>query len=108
MRCFGCGCEKSSDDAELYPYDDNHLVMDEPIPALFSMDCEGRKAPGEPSDWRAVVVCHHCFHKLDPDMWIDDRGWNSINPKVRFENLPALQSDSPNDITVYASTAVPP
>lgn len=105
VRCFGCGVEKDAAATEIYPYED--LTQDEPIPALMTLDCEGR-TPGRESDWRAVVVCHECFHRLEPDMWIDDRGWAHINPKVTFENLPALLPNPTSDITLYASTVVPP
>ena len=36
----------------------------------------------------AVIVCHECFKKLDPDMWISENYWININPSIPFDKLP--------------------
>jgi hypothetical protein len=81
MRCLACGVEKDTEVKEAYPYPEDGLI-DEPIAPLFDIDCQG------PNDWRKVTVCHECFHKLDPDQWINETGWNSLNPFTPFGKLP--------------------
>jgi hypothetical protein len=81
--CFGCGVEKDTEVLEFYTLDTG-IVQDEPISPLFLLCCEG---PGD-EPMRQTMVCHGCFHRLDPDMWIDHRGWAGIEPRVPFERLP--------------------
>lgn len=50
------------------------------------VDCRG--GTREVGDWRCASVCNECFHKLEPDMWIDEEGWKSMNPVTPFEELP--------------------
>lgn len=94
MKCHGCGIEKDPAVHESYPYPDDGIITNEPVEPLFHVDC----APGSDSEpcatkqpWRTVTVCHHCFHRLSPDMWIDQRVWESINPATPFSDLPALR-----------------
>lgn len=97
-HCFACGIEKDTETQEMY-CGSLGLVADKPIDPLFVMDCEGRDA--HEGDWRAVVVCHGCFDKLAPDMWISSQCWEKLTPVVPFENLPHPAED--DDLTNYAA-----
>ncbi|MCW1912707.1 hypothetical protein OJ996_03925 [Luteolibacter sp. GHJ8] len=87
-KCLACGIEKDSSVKEIYPYPDQGLI-DDPIDPFFTIDCQELR-PGEESDWRVVRVCHECFHRMDPDMWISREGWESLEPVTPFETLPKL------------------
>lgn len=80
VKCMACGVEKDPLRKEVYPYPEDGIV-DEPVTPLWELDCQG-------ADWRWVLVCHDCLHKLDADLWISDRCWRSLNPIVPFEKLP--------------------
>ena len=84
QRCLACGVEKDTSIKEVYPYPEDGLI-DEPVKPLMTLDCDGGGG-----DWRVVTVCHECFHKLDPDMWISDRCWLELHPITPFERLPRL------------------
>jgi hypothetical protein len=80
VKCMACGMEKDPLKKEVYPYPEDGMV-DQPVTSLWQLDCQG-------GDWRWVVVCHHCLHKLAPDMWISDDCWRALNPITPFEKLP--------------------
>lgn len=80
LTCLACGAVKDMGALEIYPYPDG-VSCDSPIEPLLSLDCQGE-------DWRVVTVCHECFHRLDPDMWISKRCWEALRPLVPFEQLP--------------------
>jgi hypothetical protein len=84
-KCLACGVEKDASVKEGYPYPDDGLIHD-PIDPFMVIDCKPRGNPA--TEWREVTVCHHCFHKLDADMWISDHCWRALNPTVPFEELP--------------------
>jgi len=91
--CDGCGVEKDINVKELYPYPDKGRFVEEPIDPLLTIDCEpweGKKG------WRRVTVCHNCYHKLDPDMWISSRCWEKLKPITPFEKLPVLEETNEN------------
>ena len=88
MKCFGCGVEKDLAVLETYPFED--VDNTEPIDPLFVVVCNGTHG------CRACVVCHQCFHKLDPDLWINETIWSSIGPLVPYEKLPVLDHTNPN------------
>ena len=91
MHCFGCGVEKDTDVLEVSPFADADGLTTDPIGPLFVLDCQGPPIPNSPdkhSEYRMVVVCHTCFHALEPDMWISKNCWDSIQPKVPYEKLP--------------------
>lgn len=88
VKCHGCGVEKDPAVREVYPYPEDNIVTDRPIQPVFHLDCES-----DDEDWRKVTVCHHCLHRLEPDMWISRRCWESLNPVVPFEELPILEDD---------------
>lgn len=89
--CHGCGVEKDPEALEAYPYPESDRICTDPVPPLFELDCE----PWEPFDrdgpWRRVTVCHHCFEKLDLDMWISSNCWAKLHPVVPFDRLPLLK-----------------
>jgi hypothetical protein len=87
QKCLACGVEKDTNVKEIYPYPDEGII-DEPIEPLMKIDCQSD------SGWRVVTVCHECFHKLDPDMWISEAGWQALNPKTPFQQLPVLPSQT--------------
>lgn len=94
MHCFGCDIEKDTDILEVYPFEEDGLT-DEPIAPLMVLDCQGPLIPNDPnnySEFRMVVVCHECFHKLSPDMWIGQSCWEAINPTVPYNKLPMYVS----------------
>lgn len=84
QSCLACGVLKDPSIKEVYPYPEDGLI-DEPINPLMTLDCQGPLG-----DCRVVTVCHACFHRLDPDMWISDRCWLSLDPVTPFAQLPAL------------------
>jgi hypothetical protein len=84
MKCMGCGAEKDLDVLARYPYPGDGIV-DEPILQLWTIDCAG--VP-DTSAWRTAVVCHECFHRLEPDLWINQTMWESLTPVVPFDRLP--------------------
>lgn len=88
VKCHGCGVEKDPAIFEIYPFPEDHIVIDKPIQPFFDLDCE----PNDRNDdWKLVKVCHGCFHKLDPDMWISQRCWEVITPITAFADLPKLE-----------------
>lgn len=90
-NCFSCGVEKDTEVLEVYPFADDGIVDDEPITPLFILDCQGPVIVDDPdnySEFRMTVVCHSCFHKLSPDMWISKNCWDSLNPQTPYEKLP--------------------
>jgi len=85
MKCHGCGVEKDPSVKEVYPYPSDGLT-DDPMEPLITFDCSVSPGGG---GWKMVIVCHECFHRLDPDMWICQSIWESINPVVPFDSLPS-------------------
>jgi hypothetical protein len=89
MKCHGCGVEKDETVSEVYPYPDDNITQEKPIKPFMQLDCEGVDEEGDDSGTvKSVTVCHGCFHRLQPDMWISQRCWESLNPVVPFEELP--------------------
>ena len=89
MKCYSCGVDKDLSVKEAYPYPEDDRLTEEPISPLMVIECSSiaKKSNGE-RDYRVVVVCHECFHKIDPDMWIGEKCWQLLNPKVPFDRLP--------------------
>lgn len=81
-RCLACAVEKVATFKEIYPYPNDGIIDDEPIEALITLDCQGEQ------DWRVASVCHECFHKLQPDMWISEACWSALDPVTPFVQLP--------------------
>ena len=97
MKCYGCGIEKDLSKMEVYPYPEDERLMDGPIEPMFVVECQGEISKEHPNrdryDYRAVVICHECFKKLDPDMWIGESHWVSITPRIQFDELPHPSRD---------------
>jgi len=89
QKCQACGIEKDSGVKEVYPYPDDGIVDHEPIDPFFTLDCQGPSIDGVTA-WRSATVCHDCFHRLNPDMWISERCWQALRPVISFEQLPNL------------------
>lgn len=80
--CNGCGAEKDPAALELYPWPDEDGVTVGLISPLFHVEVAGG------SGCRVAAVCHSCFHRLSPDMWISRAGWDAIRPVTPYEGLP--------------------
>jgi hypothetical protein len=63
-------------------------MCDEMISPLLTIECEGEGGFGSDNPFKVVTVCHRCFEKLDPDMWISENCWNSLNPVTPYDMLP--------------------
>lgn len=85
MKCHACGVEKDPSALEGYPWPEEDSITDEPIPPFFELDVEPSDGGGR---WRRCTTCHSCFHRLSPDVWISQRGWESLNPVTPFADLP--------------------
>lgn len=86
MTCQACGVEKDPKVLETYPYPEDDL-WDEPIEPLLEIACQDYVGIPNPGPFKKVLVCHACWHKLDPDMWISRNGWEALNPKVPWIEL---------------------
>ena len=87
-KCLACGIEKNPAVFEKYPYEEDNITTI-PVPPLFEIDCQ----PSGKKVWKKVIVCHKCYHALEPDMWISEHCWKGINPITPFEQLPNLYTD---------------
>lgn len=106
MHCFCCGVEKDTEVYELNTQDDS-LIQDQPIPPLFVLEC-ARTISASVTDWRITIVCHGCYFRLQPDMWISDSMWTAAKPKLVFEDLPReIENAVKWEPTVYAYVNVP-
>ena len=83
IKCQACGTDKDMEAREVYPFPDDGIT-DSPIEPIFTLDCEDAKN----FLFRTAKVCHACFHKLNPDLWISRRCWESLNPVTNFDDLP--------------------
>ncbi len=99
MKCYGCGVERDLNKLEVYSHPEDDRLTDEPIPPLMVVECQpepplyGSFPNAQNREWKAVVVCHECFHRLDPDMWIGEVScWERIKPVVIFDKLPKIES----------------
>jgi len=63
-------------------------LVKEPIDALIELEVEDA-FPDNP--FRKILVCHHCYHKLRPDMWISKGCLEMIGCKTPFEKLPLAE-----------------
>ena len=87
-HCLACGVEKDMEKEEVYPYPEDSLITDEPIQPLCELECQT-----DEGDFRIVIVCHQCFHKLQPDMWISQGMWEALNPITPTKDLPKVPND---------------
>lgn len=85
IRCQGCGVEKDTTTYEVYPYPDEERFGNDPMPPLLDVDTDLPDGKGS-SRW--ALVCHRCYSRLDPDMWIDKKTWDAISPVTRYEDIP--------------------
>lgn len=86
MKCYGCGTDKDMNQTEVYSYPEDSLICDEPVEPLFVIECQKSKG----TEYRACIVCHECFHRLQPDMWISQGMWEELNPIIPYADLPPL------------------
>ena len=85
MECYGCGVKKDMTILEQSPYWKEDCLSDEPIPPLCVIECQ---SDTDHTDFRNVVVCHKCYHTLEPDMWISESMYKALNPKIPFQQVP--------------------
>lgn len=72
--CQGCGCT----------HRDCHAIDVQPV-SPGDATC-----PWPQPRWRQARVCEPCLERLDADMWISRRCWESISPAVPFDQLPFM------------------
>jgi len=87
MKCFACRAERDPHGRAMYPYPEDYIDTEKSVPQLLVLECEGE------AEFRVAVVCHDCFHKLDPDMWVSKRCWESLRPHVPYDQLPEESED---------------
>lgn len=90
-RCQACGIEKDMDIEEYYPYSEDMITQEDKVQPLFDLECQMDE---DQSDFRVATVCFSCYHKLEPDMWINESMWKALNPIVDAKDLPDLPNDS--------------
>jgi len=96
--CLACGIEKDMNIKEMYPYSDDSIDTEEPVSPLFKdFECQ---SDTDHSDFRLVTICHKCWHRVQPDMWMSQREWESLNPITNFNDLPK----SPNNQDASTNT----
>lgn len=78
MRCHGCGVAKDMTAPEVYPWAAEDGLHDGPIRPLLAVNVDDRTA----------TVCHACFHRLSPDVWVGREAWEAIDPATRYDDLP--------------------
>ena len=86
LKCFSCGVEKDTNVLETYPWEEDGFCLDDPVMPLIVMECQSRE-----NIWKAVVHCHSCHHKIQPDMWMSESEWSSLNPIIPFDKLPEVK-----------------
>ena len=92
-RCLACGIEKDTEKLEVVREEiRKHMgLVEEPTLPLWELDCQPYDDISEEhSKWRRVTVCTECLYRLDPDHWISSDCWKSLEPVVKFEDLPLL------------------
>lgn len=87
MKCMGCGTEKDPAVHEPSPWAEEDGLVSRPLCSLFVVECQGSRG------WRAAVVCHSCFHRLEVDMWISERRWERLSPLIPYGALPQVLGD---------------
>lgn len=82
VNCFACGIEKDMDILESSEFNPDFGYTNQLRAPIFVLDVDG------PNEFRQTLVCHTCFIKLDPDMWISKKCWDTLNPKIQYHKLP--------------------
>jgi len=87
-KCLSCGVEKDINSLEVYPYEGDCIITDEPVQPLIDIECQ---SVIDHTDFRLASICHSCFHKVQPDMWMSAAEWKSLKPNTAFSDLPKLK-----------------
>ncbi len=95
--CSACGVHKDLGKLEIYPYPEDECLTESPILPLLIIECQGKEnKPNGGWDFRIVVMCHECWHRLvngpGIDMWIGESCWGFLNPSIPFDRLPGSPS----------------
>lgn len=90
-HCHVCLVEKDMNVKEVYPYPEDERLITEPIEPLLQLDVQPFLVENEKHDWRSVMVCHACFKRLDPDMWISDECLVKVGCKTPYDQLPLME-----------------
>ncbi len=85
--CPVCLTIKDTEVKEVYPFPDDHIVL-HPIDPLMEMDVQPDDC--DTGKWRRIAVCHQCYHRLQPDMWISEECLRQVQCKTPFTELPLL------------------
>lgn len=91
MKCMSCGIEKDPLVHETSLTAEEDGIVSSPICPLLVIECQGKNG------WRAAIVCHPCFHRLEVDMWISEGCWKSLSPQIPYEELPQPVPDDDGD-----------
>lgn len=84
QMCVCCGAYKDPIVKEAYPYGDEDGIIDDPIEPFMEIAVDQDKGGAS----KAAFVCHECYHKIQPDMWIMEEHWIGFKPVVPFDKLP--------------------
>jgi len=84
QMCPCCGIYKDSLIKEAYPWAEEDGIIDDPIEPFMEIAIDQDHGPAS----KAAFVCHECYHKIQPDMWIMECHWVKENPVVPFDKLP--------------------
>jgi hypothetical protein len=90
MKCHVCGIEKDPEQLEVFPWHEEHGIVDYPIEPLFNIDWCPAGGVIEEGDWKNITLCHSCWHRLKPDMWTCQEHYESLNPVTPYDDLPTL------------------
>lgn len=86
VKCPCCGSPVDAAGESYYPFDDDKITQDKPVPNLLMIDAAG------PNETRILFLCHQCWHRLEgdngPDMWTTSAAWKSLNPVTPFDRMP--------------------
>lgn len=82
ITCHACGVVKDPESFEVYPYEEDPIVNDRPISPTFQVRCD------VPTGFKLATICHHCFHRLEPDMWTCRQHWEALSPVTAYDDLP--------------------
>ena len=91
LKCLACGIEKDTEVQEVYPFPEDGIIDAVPIEPFFFLEVQPwDDFQSAREKWRKTMVCHGCFHRLEPDMWISSKCWKALDPVTPFEELPLL------------------
>ncbi len=94
IKCMACGIDRDMSIKERC-VDGKIFHSDALLDPIQFIDCERNLYP-YPSDWRTISVCVQCFTRLEPDIWVSENCWKSLDPVTPFEKLPKMPENTQN------------